>query len=299
MNDGNKGDNNGHVRVHRYDNETKTWSQLGSDIDGQAAKDELGASVSLSGDGKTIAIGAPRNGSGYVAIYKFDDYAFEWVPLGAVLKGENSGDKFGKSVSMAKHGDVVAIGAYLNDNNGMNSGSVAIFSYRKDVTAWQPLGTAINGDCISEFLGRSVSLSDDGQFVAVGAGCYVSNERAGHTRIYAYNSSVSDWVQMGEDIAEEANYDRSGTSVSLSADGKIVAIGASSNDGNGNNSGHGRMFKYDGSAWSQIGDDIDGKSAWDLFGQSVSLLGDGLTVAFGASGGDKGGRVLMYKYAPA
>ena len=217
------------------------------------------------------------------------------------LKGEYSGDKFGRSVSMAKHGDVVAIGAYLNDNNGMNSGSVAIFSYRKDVTAWQPLGTAINGDCISEFLGRSVSLSDDGQVVAVGAprGCYISNVLAGHTRIYAYNSSLLDWVQMGEDIAEEANYDRSGTSVSLSADGKIVAIGASSNDGNGNNSGHGRMFKYDGSAWSQIGDDIDGKSAWDLFGQSVSLLGDGLTVAFGASGGDYSGRVLIYKYAPA
>ena len=50
----------------------------------------------------------------------------------------------------------------------------------------------------------------------------------GHTRIYQWNGSA--WVQIGSDIDGE-NSDRSGNAVSLSNDGKFVAIGASHNDG--------------------------------------------------------------------
>ena len=40
-------------------------AQIGSDIDGEAASDQSGGSVSLSSDGSTVAIGAPYNdGSG-------------------------------------------------------------------------------------------------------------------------------------------------------------------------------------------------------------------------------------------
>ena len=111
---------------------------------------------------------------------------------------------------------------------------------------------------------------------------------------------------MGDNIVVEAAEDYSGQSVSLSADGTIVAIGADwndGNDGNGSLSGHVRLFKYDGSEWSKIGDDIDGESAGDQSGGSVSLAGDGLTVAIGArgndgEGGNNNGHVRMYKYAP-
>ena len=58
------------------------------------------------------------------------------------------------------------------------------------------------------------------------------------------NSTTSLWVQRGEDIDGEAAVDNSGTSVSLSANGTIVAIGAPFNDGNGSNSGSVRVFEY-------------------------------------------------------
>ena len=54
-NDGN-GTNSGHVRIYNYNE--NVWSQLGSDIDGEAATDYSGSSVSLSSDGTTLAIGA-------------------------------------------------------------------------------------------------------------------------------------------------------------------------------------------------------------------------------------------------
>ena len=54
--------------------------------------------------------------------------------------------------------------------------------------------------------------------------------------------------------------DNSGVSVSLSGNGTIVAVGAPYNDGNGADSGHVRVYKYNGiNAWAQLGPDIDGE----------------------------------------
>ena len=56
----------GHVRI--YQNVSGTWTKVGNDIDGEAANDYSGRSVSLSSDGSVVAIGAPYNdGAGYAA----------------------------------------------------------------------------------------------------------------------------------------------------------------------------------------------------------------------------------------
>ncbi len=57
-NNGN-GSNAGHVRI--YKNINGTWAQIGPDIDGEAADDWSGFSVSLSKDGSSVAIGARNN----------------------------------------------------------------------------------------------------------------------------------------------------------------------------------------------------------------------------------------------
>ena len=50
------GSNAGHVRI--YKNQNGTWSQIGQDIDGEAAGDLSGFSVSLSSNGSIVAIGS-------------------------------------------------------------------------------------------------------------------------------------------------------------------------------------------------------------------------------------------------
>jgi hypothetical protein len=72
------------------------------------------------------------------------------------------------------------------------------------------------------------------------------------------------------------------TSVSLSADGSILAIGAYLNDGNGSNSGHVRVYQNVAGTWTQIGVDINGEAASDYSGISVSLSADGSILAIGA-----------------
>jgi len=56
--DGNEPDE-GHTRVYSWNG--SFWSQMGLDIDGEAAKDESGVSVSLNSDGMSVAIGAHNN----------------------------------------------------------------------------------------------------------------------------------------------------------------------------------------------------------------------------------------------
>ena len=56
-NDGN-GVDSGHVRIYAWNSATSAWEQQGADIDGEAAYDQSGRSVSLSSDGTTVAIGA-------------------------------------------------------------------------------------------------------------------------------------------------------------------------------------------------------------------------------------------------
>ena len=66
------GDNSGQVRI--YKNVLGTWIQTGSNINGEAAGDLSGWSVSMSLDSSTIAIASPYNDengldSGHVRVY--------------------------------------------------------------------------------------------------------------------------------------------------------------------------------------------------------------------------------------
>lgn len=105
-------------------------------------------------------------------------------------------------------------------------------------------------------------------------------------------------TQLGADIDGEASFDDSGTSVPLSADGSRVAIGAFLNDGNGQSAGHVRLYDWNGSAWVQVGADIDGEASDDWSGRSVSLSADGSRVAIGAPENNNGnglsGHVRVY-----
>ena len=103
---------------------------------------------------------------------------------------------------------------------------------------------------------------------------------AGHVRVYAWNGSA--WNQLGNDIDGEAAGDLSGCSVALSSDGQTLAVGAPFNDGTDTDAGHVRVYAWDGSAWDQLGADIDGEAAGDDSGYSVALSSDGQTLAVGA-----------------
>jgi len=82
-------------------------------------------------------------------------------------------------------------------------------------------------------------------------------------------------VQIGQDIDGENIGDMSGSDVSLSAVGSVLAIGAPINGGNGSMSGHVRIYKNISGTWLKLGTDIDGKQVGESSGNSVSISSDG------------------------
>jgi hypothetical protein len=334
LNDGVNGADSGHVRVFKwtygndYTNLTNDlWTKIGVDIYGNGPGDELGHSVSLSSDGTIVAIGSVAgSGSGRVMVYKWtygNDYSNPttdiWTKIGVNIYGEASGDQSGYSVSLSADGTVVAIGARINDGvAGNDSGHVRVhkWTHGNDYTnhttdIWTKIGVDIDGEANNDYSGYSVSLSDDGTVVAIGAA--LNNDggaNSGHVRVFKwthgddYTGPTTDtWAQIGVEIDGEANNDFSGCSVSLSADGTVVAIGAI---GVSSFAGHVRVFRWDHGTdysnhttdiWTKIGDDIDGVVAGDAVGSSVSLSADGSTVASGADGVSSfTGHVGVFKY---
>ena len=285
------GTNAGAVYSYSYQTDVPVWVQLGLDIDGEAAGDQSGWSVSLSSDGSRMAIGSIRNGdvgvdAGHVRVYEWD--GISWVQLGLDIDGEAAGDQSGWSVSLSADGSRLAIGATGNDGVGAGAGHVRVYEW--DGISWVQLGLDIDGEALGDGSGVSVDLSSDGSRIAIGA---ENNDAggafAGHVRIYQWDGVG--WIQLGQDIDGEGIGDYFGFSVSFSSDGDRLAIGAPENDGGASDAGHVRVYDWDSVllTWEQLGLDIDGEAAGDGSGNSVSLSSDGNRLAIGAPGSDGAG----------
>ncbi|KAH8098224.1 hypothetical protein JL720_1156 [Aureococcus anophagefferens] len=306
--DGNDGAGSyaGHARVFAWDSDDETWIQRGDDIDGEAAYDLSGVSVSLSADGTALAVGAHENdgagsNAGHARVFARDFFDETWKQRGDDIDGEAADDQSGVSVSLSADGMVLARGDDIDGEAAYDLSGVSV-SLSADGTAlavgapynggagstrtWKQRGDDIDGEAAFDYSGYSVSLSADGTTLAVGAAYNGgAGSYAGHARVFAWDSVDDTWIQRGDDIDGEAADDYSGYSVSLSADGAALAVGAYENDGAGSNAGHARVFAWDpvDETWKQRGDDIDGEAAFDYSGYSVSLSADGTTLAVGAA----------------
>jgi hypothetical protein len=220
-NDGDNGAFSGHVRVFDFDG-VETWNQIGQDIDGEAAGDQSGWSVTISSDGTRVAIGAIGNvgttgrNTGRVRVFDFDGDE-TWIQVGGDIDGEAAGDQSGLSVSISSDGTRVAIGAI----NG-SSGHVRVFDFDGDET-WIQVGGDIDGKAAGDLSGFSIAMSSNGSRVAIGAP--FNGGDTGHVRVFDFDSAETS-SQIGQDIDGEAAGDSSGFSLAISSNGNRVAIGA-------------------------------------------------------------------------
>jgi Flp pilus assembly pilin Flp len=275
MNNNETGFSAGHVRVYQYSN--NAWTQIGADIDGEAMNDQSGMSDSLESNGTTLAIGNGAQ-SGHVRVYR--NIAGTWTKLGADIDGEATSDVSGTAVAISSNGNIVAIGAPYNGGNGNSAGQVRVYQFSNN--NWTQIGTDIDGEANNNESGRAVAISSDGTTVAIGAPQNSNGNGNNSGQVRVYKNIGGTWTKLGADIDGEAQADLSGTSVTLSSDGTVVAIGAPYNDGGGNSAGQVRVYQYSSSTWTKIGADIDGSAASDQAGTSVAISSDGTIVAIGA-----------------
>ena len=135
---------------------------------------------------------------------------------------------------------------------------------------------------------RSLSLSSDGSSLAVG-----THYGGGNVRFFEWSGTYAAYI---ENLHKDMDYQlfsgvsnlssmQIGHSVSLSSDGSRVAVGSAYADKYPSSSvGLVRVYDWTGSAWSQVGQDLYGKSSGFAFGASVALSGDGDVLVVGQPG---------------
>ena len=286
----------------------------------------FGYSVSLNGDGNTLAVSANSEGTGARlsgAVYVFQRNGRDWSQQ-AFIKPSNSSAflLFGSSVSLSGDGNTLAVGADQESNsatgvNGpINQGFVlasgAVYVFRRNGTDWtqQAYIKASNTGANDEF-GLALSLSADGNTLAVGARFEDStsnlinsgesnNSATNAGAVYVFRFSSSTWSQQAYIKGLNTRVGNLfGQSVSLSAVGNTLAVGATGEDSastqvnsggtdtNAADAGAAYVFRFSSSTWSQQAYiKASNTGAGDFFGQSVSLSADGNTLAVGAMNED-------------
>jgi hypothetical protein len=252
--------------------------------------DGFGFDVAMSGDGMTLVAGAPLRDAETGAAYVFFNDGNGWAPQ-ALVEADNAdtGDAFSRRVALSQDGNTLAVGARNEDgnsaggpgnNDASNAGAVYVFTRSGTVwtqQAYIKAATPVLGDNF----GYDVSLSADGNTLAVGARSRDGNEGAA----YLFTRSGTSWTQDDELKASvPAASDLFGYSVRLSGDGITLAVGAIGRD---SNAGAVYVFILNGGGWTQqelIQPVI--VDSGDYFGRAVSLSTDGNTLAVGAYGND-------------
>ena len=214
---------------------------------------------------------------------------------GQTLNGENTGDIFGWSTDLSEDGLTLAVGSILNDNtNGLNSGSVRVYTRSDADGVWIQKGVDIDGEAAQDYSGWSIALSADGDRLVVGA---VFNDdggtvNTGHVRIYDWNAGTLQWALYHE-ITGSTSGDFFGYSVSLSKDKTRLAVGAPYGL---DERGFVSVYYDDGTAWQHIAN-VDDSSLLDKgqFGKRLALNDDGsrLTLSAPHALGDTG---IVYLY---
>ena len=253
----------------------------------------FGESVAISGAGTVLAVGAPNTAAGsnlYGRVVVYAKSGGIWTQRGAnIEKTTETSAKAGSSIALSSDGAVLAVGS---PNFSTNIGKVT--TWRWNGTTWVEFGNAIVGTT-SAFFGKRVAMNSAGTILAIS-----SDLNNGTVHTYQLVNDV--WTQLGTSIVGAATGDANGTSISLNGAGTILAIGAPGNDTGGNNFGQTRVYALNASnLWVQRGNSINGKSADDESGASVTLSSDGDTLVIGAPGASNSGlttngRVVIYRF---
>jgi cysteine-rich repeat protein len=216
-----------------------------------------------------------------------------FVQRGPEIAGAELDEAVGSNVAIAADGTRIAIGASGHDNDGMGFGGrgrIRVYDWNGHTTNWDQLGSDIVG--ASEFggTGNSLSMSLDGNRLAIG-----DLDAADTAQVRVLEFDGENWTVLGTPL-ELAGYP-----LFLSGNGLVLAVGDTQAGPNGN--GQVRVFEWRESDWFARGDVIQGDQPGDQAGQGLALSDDGSRIAVGIPGADLGdsgfnfGKVRVFEWS--
>lgn len=288
--------NGGLGAVYVFRREGTNWTQEQRIIPSvPESGDEFGMSVAIAGN--RIIVGATGHSAPSVATsgasFVFDRNSGVWTETQKIYAPDaDPGDNFGRSVAI--EGEIILVGAYLDDDLATDAGSAYVFKISLSVWSLEQKLTSGDSDSL-DYFGFSVALSnhtalvgawgDDVHFVDQGA-AYVF-ERIGTT-----------WKLQKKLMADDAREgDFLGTSVAISAD--LAVLGSPYDDSEGLDAGSSYVFHRTGTQWAQERRVLAEDGTFeDFFGRSVAVSGK--LIMIGARGSDtmgsSAGACYAYEY---
>ena len=204
----------------------------------------------------------------------------------ALISGISAGEQFGSSIAFSGNGRIMAVGSpQASGNNLSRAGKVSIYEHSGD-GSWVIRGV-IEGDTSDLQLGRksTLALSENGSILVIGEPFYsVGGFRRGRVQTFVFGP-FNKYDALGNDIVGEVSSDQLGTSVSLSRDGTLMAVGIP-NFATEDRSIVGQVqiweFSTPTSQW-ELRAALEGKGrSSEEFGASVSMTDNGHALCVGA-----------------
>ena len=215
-----------------------TWTQQAKLLasDGEA-EDRFGFCVALNGDTAFIGSEDDDNGNVSGSAYVFTRTGTSWAFQQKLLPSDGAAlDWFGFSISL--DGNTALIGAWLDDDNGVDSGSAYIFTRTGTTWTQQQKLLASDGAAGDQFSAYAVSLHGDTAII----GAYNDDDNGANSgSAYVFTHTGTTWKQQQKITASDgAANDWFGASVALFGD--TVLIGSWLDDDKGTNSGSVYVF---------------------------------------------------------
>lgn len=250
---------------------------------------QFGSAVAISGNGKTLLVGAPGHGGSGGAVWTFTHTATGWGTQGKLVVANGPRPAcLGASVALSGDGSTAVAGDPCFDGN-----RGAVWAFVRSGSAWRQLGDRLrgSGERGATNFGAAVALSGDGGVVLVGG----PNDDLNTGAAWVFRRKGSKWLQEGPKLRGrgEVGPGQLGTSVALSADGTIALLGGPSDD---NSKGTAWVFAHTGSRWAEQGGKLSAKggSANDEFGFSVALSGSGRVALVGSPSAGEWGQAMLF-----
>jgi len=199
--------------VYALNEAINTWEVVGTGLEN--------CSVSgFSADGGRVKCGG--------SVYELDEETNQWSQVGlAVVNGSPYSE-------LNENGDSLAV-------IPKSSNFVDVYQLDDDLN-WEKIGNSITST--DDWKPRTLSINADGGRVAIGATSVTSSymRLVSKVDVFNYDKKKDTWIRVGSTLEEEHPYDN-GHKVSMSSDGKRLAIGAPSNDDSGRDAGHVRAYE--------------------------------------------------------
>lgn len=235
--------------IYIYTRTDTTWLQTQQLFNPNPANNVVfGNSVSVSGDGNTIVVGAPTDNHGEGAIYVYEKSGPVWV-LAATLTPPNvSGDsEIGYNVKISNDGLRIVSGCYYGagDQCTVYFRNEGVWEFEANLTTSAKYGN-----------GFSVSINNDGTTIAIGS-CYEDVGSGPYSlnagKVFIYTRTGSIWsLQATLTSSDVADNDYFGSVVELTETGDKLIVSSRNDDyGAYNNAGSVYVFTRNNELWSE------------------------------------------------